>query len=329
MRQAHAKKQDIMAPINQGKFILQAQIRFHDLVAKYQEARLPKLGSATRDKYGTHIANHILPVFGRTELGDLDRQSIEAWLAREAQPHRHGEAEYQGLGWWTLTDLKSILSAIFSAAADWGLWQGENPCARVQLGQKVEKREKRIPGAADLQRFLDALPDTCILPAEVVRLVVLTACVAGLRISDVLALAPEDVNPLTGTLRVTKRWYRGEFGPTKSGHRAVFGRSARSLHCLPKSRERSNTRRPLAAQWAGHYCFPQRRERSLDHAPDWPPQRADGAPLHSRRLSVSRQREHEARPLNRSTTRRVNLIPSPVPRMPQSRFCGGVCVLGS
>jgi integrase len=216
MRQANERKQEIMVPINQGKFILQAQIRFHDLLAKYQEARLPKFASTTRTKYETHIANHILPVFGRTELADIDRQSIEAWLAREAQPHRHGDAEYQGLGWWALKDLRGILSAIFTAAADWGLWQGENPCARVRLGQKVEKREKRIPGAADLQRFLDALPDTCILPAEVVRLVVLTACVAGLRVSEVLALEPEDVNPLDGTLRVTKGWHRGEFGPTKS-----------------------------------------------------------------------------------------------------------------
>jgi hypothetical protein len=62
MRQAQSRKQEVMAPINQGKFILQAQIRFHDLLAKYQEARLPKLGSATRNKYEAHIANHILPV---------------------------------------------------------------------------------------------------------------------------------------------------------------------------------------------------------------------------------------------------------------------------
>jgi hypothetical protein len=177
-RQAQARKQEIMAPINQGKFILQAQIGFQDLFSKYQEARLPKLGSATRTKYETHIANHIFPVFGRAELVDIDRQAIEAWLTRESQPHTHGEIEYQGLGWWALNDLKNILSAIFSAAVDWGLWQAENPCARVRLGQKMEKREKKIPTAADLSAFMAALPDTCILPAAVVRLVVLTACVA-------------------------------------------------------------------------------------------------------------------------------------------------------
>ena len=115
-----------------------------------------------------------------------------------------------------MDDLKNILSAIFTAAVDWGLWQGENPCARVRLGQKAEKREKRIPNADDLQRFLDALPDTCILPAESVRLIVLTACTLGLRVSEVLGLEPEDLNPLNRTLQVVRRWHRGDMGPTKS-----------------------------------------------------------------------------------------------------------------
>ena len=147
MRQAHARKQEIMAPINQGKFILQAQIRFAELVEKYREARLPKLGAATQRKYEAHLDNHILPVFGRAELADIDRQSIEAWLNREAGPHSHGvvrdagtpksgtrdthglvatsgsaprdgrredlpaRTTYSGLGWWSLWSLRGIMSA--------------------------------------------------------------------------------------------------------------------------------------------------------------------------------------------------------------------------
>ncbi len=229
VRKAHQRKQEIMAPINQGKFLLQAQIRFSELVEKYREARLPKLGSATRKKYETHIDNHILPVFAQAELADIDRQSIEAWLNHEAGKHVHTfEAtdqngrkvkephEFHGLGWWALCDLRNILSAIFTAASDWGLWQGENPCARVNLGHKVEKREKRIPNAADLQKFLAALPDTCILPVDAAQLVVLTAVVFGLRVSEVLGLEPADVDAHAGTLQVNRRWHRGEFGPTKS-----------------------------------------------------------------------------------------------------------------
>lgn len=216
MRKAQARKQEIMAPINQGKFLLQAQIRFSELVEKYREARLPTLGNSTRTKYETHIHNHVLPVFGKAELADIDRQSIEAWLNREAGPHTHGDHQYNGLGWWARSDLKNIMSAIFTAATDWGLWQGENPCARVKLGQKVERRAKRIPSASDCQKFLAALPDTAVLPVETAKLVVLTAIASGLRISEILGLEPADIDPAAETLQVARGWVRGEFGPTKS-----------------------------------------------------------------------------------------------------------------
>ncbi len=228
MRKAQQRKQEIMGPINQGKFLLQAQIHFRELVEKYLEARLPKLGLATRNKYAIHIDNHILPTFARAELADIDRQSIEAWLNREATKHEHTFTpeqdgrqveevrKFQGLGWWAIADLRNILSAIFTAAIDWGLWQGENPCARVKLPPKVEKRDKRIPSATDLQRFLAAIPDTSVLPLDAARLVVLTAVAAGLRVSEVLGLDPADVDARGGTLKVSRRWHRGEFGPTKS-----------------------------------------------------------------------------------------------------------------
>lgn len=236
MRKAQARKQEIMAPINAGKFILQAQIRFSELVEKYRDARLPKLGAATRSKYESYIANHILPVFGGSELADIDRQSIEAWLVNEGKPHSHElwagsitgpDAEsrtrgalrleakqYSGLGSAALQDARNILSAIFTAAADWGLWQGQNPCQGVKLGRVTERREKRIPSAADLQLFLAAIPETCILPADTCRLMVLTAVVSGLRVSEVLGLEPADIGP--GTLTVKRRWHRGDMGPAKT-----------------------------------------------------------------------------------------------------------------
>lgn len=240
-RQAEAKKQEIMAPINAGKFILQAQIRFADLAEKYREARMANLpspemttstrvglGSATRAKYETHLKNHILPVFGRAMLADIDKQTIEAWLNREAAPHEHKPygpvvatkedepKKYEGLGSWALRDLRNILSAIFTAAKDWGLWQGENPCEGVRLPPLRPKRKKQIPEADDLRRFLAALKDTVIMTGDAARLFVLTVLVAGLRVSEVLGLAPEDVNTRLKTLQVSQRWHRGDLGPPKS-----------------------------------------------------------------------------------------------------------------
>lgn len=216
MRKAHARKQEIMAPINQGKFILQAQIRFQDLIEKYREARVSKLGAATQKKYEGHLVNHIIPVFGNAELADIDQQSIEAWLATEAKSHTHGEKQFRGLGWWALSDLRNILSAVFTAAIDWGLWHGTNPCARIDIGRKIEKREKRIPKAVDLIRFIELLSDVPCADARMSRLIVLTAVVSGLRVSEVLGLQVGDIDPIGRTLQVRRRWHRGDVSVPKS-----------------------------------------------------------------------------------------------------------------
>lgn len=251
-RKLMALKQEAMAAVNQGKFLLQAQVRFRDLVRKYREARLPKLEPATRERYESHLENHILPVFGKLELADINRQSIEAWLNREALKHKHGERECEGLGYWSLWSLRGIMSAIFTAAIDWGLWQGVNPCHGVKVGQKVEKREKRIPSAADLQKFLAAIPETDVLEAEAAKLVVLTAVATGLRVSEVLGLQVSDVDPVAGTVRVARKWRRGAEGPVKS----VAARRTRQVG-------------PLAQQLADlgrgrHYIF----ERKPGQPPD-------------------------------------------------------------
>lgn len=219
MTEAKRRKQEIMAQINQGKLLLSAQIPFGELVEKYRTSRLAGLASTTRAKYETHLHNHILPAFGACELGEIDRQAIEEWLQREAEPHEHAQPaakSYPGLGHHALLDLRNIVSAIFTAAIDWRLWQGENPCARIRIGRKAEARERRIPSAAEFQAFLAAIHDTCILDAERARLAVLTAAVAGLRVSEVLGLMPEDVDAAAGTLRVARRWARGDLAVPKS-----------------------------------------------------------------------------------------------------------------
>lgn len=219
MREAKALKQQVMATVNAGRFVLQSQIQFGVMAQKFLDARVPQLGSATQAKYRTHIANHILPVFGPLQMCDIDRPTVEAWMNDKAKPHivtlKSGETvERGGLGWWARQDLRNILSAIFTFAKECRLWQGENPCTGIDAGQKCFKRRKRIPKAQDLARFLAALPESSVCSAEAARLMVLTAVVAGLRISEVLGLKPEAVSIEAQTLDVQSRWHRGnESGP--------------------------------------------------------------------------------------------------------------------
>jgi hypothetical protein len=124
-RQAKARKEQILAPINAGNFLIQSQIPFRELARRFEEARIPQLGAATQDKYRAHLQNHVLPVFCDMQLCEITKPTIEAWLNKKAEPQtvtvkRKGveaTVEREGLSWWARTDLRNLLSAIFTKAA--------------------------------------------------------------------------------------------------------------------------------------------------------------------------------------------------------------------
>jgi integrase len=205
-REANARKQQVMTPINAGKFLIQSQVPFSEILKRFREVRLPQLAASTRAKYESHIENHIEPAFRDQRMCDIDRSSVEAWLNEKAAAR---------LAHWTLLDLRNILSAIFSKAAEWKLWQGENQATVLRwVGQEV--REKKLPKAEELRRFLIALPETRIATHEAAALMVLTAATAGLRVSEVLGLQPRDVERENCTLQVQRRWHRGSEAPPKT-----------------------------------------------------------------------------------------------------------------
>jgi integrase len=221
MRKAQSKKQEVMATINQGRFMLQSQVPFSQIAKRFLEVRVPQLAASTQEKYRTHIENHIEPAFGKLRMCDIDKPTVEAWLNHKAEPIRvklkdGTEVEQPRLSWWARQDLRNILSAIFTKAAEWKLWDGPNPCEGASVGKKKVKRAKRIPGADDLMKFLEALPDTAIIGADGARLIVITAVVAGLRVSEVLGLRPCDIKAEAQTLRVERRQHRGDIDDPKS-----------------------------------------------------------------------------------------------------------------
>lgn len=216
IRDAKKEKAKVMATVNQGKVILQSQITFGALTAKYKEAQLPTLGSTTQSKYLQHIDKHILTTFQDLRLCDIDTPMIQAWLNSKAEGRIVEGEEEAGLSWWTRADLRNILSAIWTKAKEWKLWEGDNPCVGVKLGRKRVKREKRIPKGEDLIRFLGALGDTRTCTAEQARLIVLTAVVCGLRVSEVLGLQPRDIDAEAKTFSVNRRWSRGDVDEPKN-----------------------------------------------------------------------------------------------------------------
>jgi len=205
MRQAKARKEQVMATVNAGKFVIQSQIAFSDLVQRYLDLHVPTLGARTRGKYESHIKNHIKPAFGDVQLCAVTQELVQQWLNQKAK---------KGLAWWTRKDLHNILSGMFTQAEAWGLWSGKNPCEKVKVGPKIEKHVKRIPKANELDQFLAALPETRVCSRDAAQLIVLTAVATGLRISEILGLRRSDIDG--ESLSATRTWGRGQVLPVKS-----------------------------------------------------------------------------------------------------------------
>src|SRR5258708_21928229 len=119
MREAKARKEQIMATINAGKFIVQSQIPFRDVVQRFLEVHVPTLGSAAKERYPIQVKNHILPALGELRLCDITQQMVQTSLHAKASEREETLRLADGteitktvppLSWWTRCDLRDILS---------------------------------------------------------------------------------------------------------------------------------------------------------------------------------------------------------------------------
>lgn len=133
-----------------------------------------------------------MPAFGDLRLCEIDKPPVEQFLTAKEE-----------LSWWSRVDLNGILSALFTVAKDWRLWEGENPTRGVRIGRKRLVREKRLLSAEELRTLIAALP-------ERPKFIVLIIFGLGLRISEVLGLRWKDVDFEKRLVTVRRRWYRGD-----------------------------------------------------------------------------------------------------------------------
>lgn len=126
-----SKKRAFMEAINRASYVIQSQVPMSELLTIYEKRHLLQLASSTEAKYQNHLDNHIRPAFEKFQLCEITTSRVQDWL--DAKP----------LSWSTKSDIRNILSSVFTKARDWGMWNERNPIEGVTAGRKKMARERR------------------------------------------------------------------------------------------------------------------------------------------------------------------------------------------
>ncbi|HUR44357.1 MAG TPA: tyrosine-type recombinase/integrase [Candidatus Saccharimonadales bacterium] len=157
------------------------------------------VAASTKQKYQNHLHNHILPRWASTRISDMRAKLVLDWLQEESG------------SWYMMTDLRNIMSGIFTKAQDWEILPDTfaNPIARVKLPKKWLVYERRILTEEETVRVLNRLKDPNLLICEL--------CLAtGARISEVTGLQVKHVNFQNGYIRIEQRHWRGDIDSPKT-----------------------------------------------------------------------------------------------------------------
>jgi integrase len=197
-REAVIKMREIMKTINNSDYVIKSQIPVSELLDRWDALHVNRLKASTQDKYKTHLKNHVRPAFGEIMLCEFgDSLKLQTWI------------DAKKLSWHTKTDLRNILSSIFTKAIEWKIWTESNPVEHVHVGRKTVVYERRKLTDDEMRRFLAELPYD-------VRIACAVALFCTLRVSEVLALQEKHIDFVNGLILVRQRYYRGDLDTTKN-----------------------------------------------------------------------------------------------------------------
>ena len=194
VKQARKEAERRLSPLNTGKVVPFSTLSIREFVVQFfVTLAFPILKESTRRRYRSILKVHLLPAFGDHRICDVHAVEVQRFILEKLK---------NGSSWETCSQLRIMLSTIFSSAKKWGYFDGENPASTVDLPEKPPTREKRALMPAEIATLLGSLCDPY-------RTMVLVAVLTGLRVGELLALRWTDLDFEAKQLRVEQAVCRG------------------------------------------------------------------------------------------------------------------------
>jgi len=170
---------------------------------------------STRERYQQVLDRHILPYFGEMPLDEITRKDIKEFIAQKQQQvaTRKGEKK-KSLSAGTVRILKAYLSAILSEAVDDELI-GFNPAAGTgKLIKSKDGKKEIFPFTWDEKAKFEVT-----LQQHYARYhaFFLTALRTGMRLGELIALQPGDLDFNGRFIEIRRAYSRGRLTTPKSG----------------------------------------------------------------------------------------------------------------
>jgi integrase len=184
-------------------------------VAELGRALLAALADAGRkashvESVRYHLSAHIEPMLGQMEARDVQERDVQRLVERL---HRDRKAPK------TVRNVIGTLHSVLGLAVDRRLL-ASNPCDMAKLPDVRRDETIRFLTQTELERVLAAPPPHAAQAERdwwpVVRLLVLTAAMTGMRVGELRALRWEDLDMAAMKVRVRQSYVRGEYGSPKS-----------------------------------------------------------------------------------------------------------------
>lgn len=160
----------------------------------------PRVRRRTRDEYSAKMTLYVLPTLGSVKLGDLEPYVLDRWLAKlavkKSRAHHDEDEPAADLSPRTRLHAYRALHAALHAAVLWRLV--ESNALDAVKAPAVPRRKPDVLTAAEANLYIDAFAGNALEP------LLLLAIGAGLRRSELAALAWKDVDLRAATVSITK-----------------------------------------------------------------------------------------------------------------------------